>query len=577
MLKKLFAFKLSVTLLLVQSSLIFAQTKMRGSDELVALLNEPEAVIVFDVRKIISDVIPTLFNGEASSIVKLQAAVRTLETDLGFNPYEIDRIVFGMKLGKTTENPMLVLQVSSATSLAEKIYQNKVESAKLANELNPIKQRILIVKNSVDGFNSSITDGSSLENIKGDLDSMFAEASSLQQKLSELPKNPANAKILDALESENSEIIELIRALQVDIDNRSDLTEFTKRVEDLEKQAADISARHPQRAAKIAELEKNVRRLELDFIAYKSITADYRAIMTAGKNAPPGIKLLPQTLTIEDLPSAEPKQSQDLRAIQKSLATAKKQLGLLTTEVKSQNTKPAPSATLTPAEINPEALIYAISTVVTRKDEVFEGKKTIVVGKKEKFPELSLLQEKNEENVMLILDDQTLLLGDRQTIAASLTNKTATRNQTARSLIAKSPDALVAFGVDLRSVDLGDLSNVIGEQKTAWQAFGALTSTGNDLTLSASVEKTDVPVEVSSKIDAASTTDKTKTSVSTDNAINELIDLLMKSLITVEGKLTLRFEKKKAMTILIDTPAIIAGVMRNRSGQPSKSRYINKK
>ncbi|MCY7377069.1 MAG: hypothetical protein LH472_14005, partial [Pyrinomonadaceae bacterium] len=72
--QKLFAYGLSLTLLLVQNSFVYSQTMnnaARSSDELVALLDEPEAVVVVNFKKMLAEIAPTLLNNDAASIEKL--------------------------------------------------------------------------------------------------------------------------------------------------------------------------------------------------------------------------------------------------------------------------------------------------------------------------------------------------------------------------------------------------------------------------------------------------------------------------------------------------------------------------
>ena len=166
----------------------------------------------------------------------------------------------------------------------------------------------------------------------------------------------------------------------------------------------------------------------------------------------------------------------------------------------------------------------------------------------------------------VVFDDKTLIMSGRGAIIKSLENKSANRSETARRLIAKSPDALVAYGVDLRTVDLTDFAKAFGEQKTAWQVFGALTSAGNDLTLAATVEKTDFPLKIASK-SAATASNPPATN---NEAIDDFMSLLTKSVVGIEGKFTVRFEKKKAAALLEQSSKLLSRVINGGSNQSEK-------
>ncbi len=129
------------------------------------------------------------------------------------------------------------------------------------------------------------------------------------------------------------------------------------------------------------------------------------------------------------------------------------------------------------------------------------------------------------------------------------------------SLINRSPNALMAFAVDLQDVDLSSLGNLLGEKPTVWQVHGSLTSANKEVSLTASIEKTDIPL-------------KTKPQNSTDNnikipvvenssAATDILNLLAKTLIGVEGKLTFKFDKRKTAALIEETPKIFGAMMRS--------------
>ena len=119
----------------------------------------------------------------------------------------------------------------------------------------------------------------------------------------------------------------------------------------------------------------------------------------------------------------------------------------------------------------------------------------------------------------------------------------------------------------MRTVDLTDFAKAFGEQKTAWQVFGALTSAGNDLTLAATVEKTDVPLKIAPKLDASAAS---KTSAVNNEAIDDFMSLLTKSVVGIEGKFTVRFEKKKAAALLEQSSKLLSRVINGGNNQSEK-------
>ncbi|MEO6589092.1 MAG: hypothetical protein ABIP06_07170, partial [Pyrinomonadaceae bacterium] len=165
------------------------------------------------------------------------------------------------------------------------------------------------------------------------------------------------------------------------------------------------------------------------------------------------------------------------------------------------------------------------------------------------------------ENSVLIYDDKTLLIGDRDVIIKSIETKTANANQTAKTLIARSPDALVSFGANFRNVDMTEFANVIGEQKFAWQMVGSLDSTGNDFSVTMAFEKTDVPyVFQGKKADSPSMLKAPE--VPGGDEVKDLVESMFKSMIGIEAKVMIRFDKQKTAVVIEKTPDIFRKMLK---------------
>lgn len=259
---------------------------------------------------------------------------------------------------------------------------------------------------------------------------------------------------------------------------------------------------------------------------------------------------------VESLPTSEAARTAKYRLMQKQLAAMQNSVKLLAANLKPENLSAPPPTVPVKSDLIVEAQIYPTLTVVTRKEEAVEGKKMFVVKTVKKYG--GDREDVVSDEAMMLIDDKTLMMGEIKTLTGALANKSTDRNKTARELIAKSGDALVAFGVDLKTVDLKDFAELFGEQKTAWQIFGALSSTGNDLSLDAIVEKTDRPLVLAVK---PITEDKPKPNelpvVGDNDVATEIIDLAVKSIVGIEGKFTLRFEKKKVVALLEESPKFL--------------------
>ncbi len=556
--QKLSVVGLSLLLLLVQNSFIFAQTAPpRSTDELVGLLNEPEVVVVVNVKKMLSDIAPALLNKDASLLAKLAQTMKLIEEDTGINPYSLDKIVFGMKLDIAGDNALLIIQTDSSAKLAESLYQSELGKAKLANDVNPLRTKILNVQNRIVVEDMSIGDDQLITAIEGGLDKQINDAKAFESALDALTGTKMNQPLIDAALTDATKIRTRLEAIKTEFKERSTPNEFKARIEALEKQAAKITLGDTNRAAKIAEIEKLVMPLDSETTEFYYKLGELKMMVNDG------VAALTQAATFEkvqksvdNLPTSEAARTPMYRAMRKQLAEMQKNVTALAVEMKPENlTAPPPTLPLK-TDLSVESPVYPISTVVTRKDEIFDGKKLSVMTIVKKYG--GDREDAVSTNAMFQIDDKTLMSGSRESLIAALGNKSADRSKIARELIAKSGDALVAFGVDLKTFDLKDFGAMFGAQKTAWQVFGALSSAGNDLTLEAIVEKTDRPLVLAAK---TATEEKPKTNelpvVGDNDAVTEMLDLLVKSVVGIEGRFTLRFEKKKAVALLGETPGLL--------------------
>ena len=554
---KVFAFSLSLTLLLAPNLFVYSQTannSVRSTDELVALLVDPEAVVVVNVKKMLTETAPTLLNNDVALMGKLSSTLRLVQDETGVDPFSLDKIAFGLKLDKSFEDALVVIQSrDSAAALAENIFQNRLANAKLADEINPLKNRIAFLE----GATGAIKDKVIPQNQAVGTDIVFFEE--FQGKLAQVKPTKAEQIAYNKLKTDSDKLLELLKDYESLLATVYSLGDLPDRLTAVKSEANKVSVTDTSRIVKIAAGEKKLAQIETEFMARRNrmmATDDARMF---GDFAGETFSSVPDNFAAAN--AADRRAA--LTAMQKSVDERLENLASANETMKSTTLPIIKRMEESDAEDRKNAA-FPTSTVITRKEETVGGKKMFVVTIDKKFPANSLTETAPFADTLLILDDRTLLMGERETVVKSLESKSATRSQNARNMIAKSPDALVAFGVDLRSIDLTEFAKAFGEQKTALQVFGALSSTGNDLSLSATVEKTDIPVSFALKSDASGVS-KSSDAMATDNAeIDDLLALLTKSIVGIEGKLTVRFEKKKALALLAESPQLLSGMLNGK-------------
>ena len=387
----------------------------------------------------------------------------------------------------------------------------------------------------------------------------------IQNALYKIQSSKANAPIIENLK----------KAIQ---DTETTLSQYVKMI--------PINRRFDDLTAKQSEMESSLEKIEMsDTQRMQKISASTNDIDKLEKELAPRIKVLTDLLVLKELTKSELSYLFDgtpLTEIENSLknlpVAAVRRTQTLQKELESlrefqtklqaaldaiKEGEPAEAAN-TDQNNEGAVAIRPLYVNVSRRDETVGGKKMLTIITKTKYK-----GEKGEnyelddtsENAVGLADETTLIYGKSETVKQILENKTPNQNQMLTSLINRSPNALMAFAVDLQDVDLSSLGNLLGEKPTVWQVQGSLTSANKEVSLTASIEKTDIPL-------------KTKPQNSTDNnikipvvenssAATDILNLLAKTLIGVEGKLTFKFDKRKTAALIEETPKIFGAMMRS--------------
>ncbi len=452
--KKLIVCSLSVMLLFAQNVFVFSQTTdntLPSNDELINLYDDPDAIAVVNIKKILSETAPILLSANPASIEKIKTALKTVENETGVNPYAVEKFLFGMKIQSADETAMMVLRtVEAADGMAEKMYQRQVVNAKFAPEINPLKNRIDLRERQMNTIETAVIPANQPSVL--DLETL----ETLQTALSAIKPLKTETANLNKLKTDTATLQKLFKEYQSLQKSVYDLGDLPKRLTAVKEQVAAISATDPQKSAKIAAADKTLALVEQEFIKKRArmLAADEARVISSFSN--------------EDYPEVSEDFGQKTAIERKEIL-----LGLqtiLSERIEGlisiiDTMKSIPTNDLRFKEMDDDDLqnpAHPISVEVSRTDETVGGKKLLIINTVNKYPSGSVIETKPDENAVLVFDDQTLVIGDRDTVAKAVEAKTAEANRIAKSLIARSPDALVAFGANFRDVDLSELTKVFG-------------------------------------------------------------------------------------------------------------------
>ena len=551
--QKLITCGLSFVLLLAPNVFVFAQTATvatHSNDEVINLYDDPDMMAVIQIKKMLSETAPALFGSRPETLDKLKSTMKKIEDDTGVNPFSIEKLFVGMKSNDPGGTTMVIMQTSEPASvLVEKIYQSQTVKAKFAAEINPLKNRIDSVERTVKPLKETIIP----QNQPSAED--FAKLEEYETALSKVKPSKAQQAGYDKVKTDFAELKKLFiqyQNLQTSVYNLGDLPE---RLDAVKKQVEAISPNDPQRKAKIAAADKLLVPVEKELSEKRNrmISVDETKVFAAF--SADGMPIIPENLQTDA--EAESRFYFELPPVLIERIESLKTLN----EEMSAKTIPPNSRLAEMDAISEKYIIYPLSETVTRKDETIGGKKMLVITTVKNYPKESETVIEPKEDAYLVFDEKTIILAKKEVIAKTIESKTPDSNKVAKNMIARSADSLIAFGVNFRNLDMGEFAKVFGENKKAWQIVGSLDSTGSDFSVSAAFEKTEFPQLVQATKKPGELPINTSDIPGGDD-FDDLFKSLFNSMIGLEAKVTVRFDKQKTAAFVENTPGILNRILK---------------
>jgi len=548
--QKFIACGLSIMLLLAQNAFVFsrnADVKQTSNDDVIGLFDDPDTIAVIQIKKILSETAPMLLGAHPETIEKIKAAMKDVENDLGVDPYSLDKVYFGTNLGKTSDSLLIVLKTSgSANETVEKMFQAQIVKSKFAAEINPLKNRVDSFERTINPIKNNVIPQSRASE---EQDALAIET--FQTELEKLKVPKAEQVACNKLKTDAAVLKKLFDEYKILHKSVYDLGDIPERFEAVKKQINAISGSDPQRTAKIAAADKVLAPIEKEFAEKRTrmVSTDEMKVFAnfSMDNFPRiGEPIFEESKPeIFELQAAITERIENLKTVNESMSEKKIE----------------PSARLKQMDAKDTFVMFPSSETATRKDETVGGKKLVAITTVKKFPERSVATTSSATNNVLVFDDQTLIIGERNALIKATEPKTAGNNQLAKNMIARSPDALVSFGINFRNMDMSELTKVIGEQKNAWQIVGSFDSGGSDVSLTAAFERSDAPINVPPKKSQESMMPKTP-EIPGGDEIKDLVESMFKTIIGVEAKITVRFDKQKTASFAEQTPKFLSRILK---------------
>ncbi len=551
--QKIIVCGLSIALLLAQNLFVFSQVSngnLQTNDEIINLFDDPDALAVVQVRKILSETAPALLGSRPETLDKIRAAMKSIEDDSGINPYALEKIYIGMKPHKASETLMVVLQTNEpAGALVEKIFQTQTAKAKFAPEINPLKNRIDSMERGIKPLKENVIPQNqpSAEDL--------AKLDEYEIAIGQLKPSKAQQAGYNKLQADFAEMKKLFaqyQTLQTSVYNLGDLPE---RLDAVKKQVEAISAGDPQRKEKIAAADKLLIPIEKELDEKRNRMVSVDESKAFASFSTDGMPFIPENLQTDA--EAESKFYFELPPFVTERIESLKML----IETMSAKTVPPNSRLKEMDAEGAKYILYPLSETVTRKDETVGGKKLTIIRTVKNYPKESETVLPPKEDAFLVYDDKTLVFGEKAVIAKTVEAKAADANRVAKNMIARSTDSLVAFGVNFRNLDMGEFAAAFGEQKNAWQVVGSLDSTGNDFSLSAALEKTEFP-QIVKATKKEIELPISKNDIPGGGDFDSLFKSMLNSMVGLEAKVTVRFDKQKTAAFVEKTPEFLSRILK---------------
>lgn len=542
--------------------------------ELVALLSGSDVVALVDVRRMLQETAPDLLNNEPASMEKLKKLAKLIEDETGIDPYQVNQIAAGLNLreNKPKDLALVVRTETPAIALAEKMFQKEAADARFTMEKNPLRNRLSNLRLRVDSFNQVFGGGASdtdtAAGAQNEIEQTAQKFAAFRDKYNELKSLVGEAKVSPAAVSADlNATIEKIGAslvvytMLVEAAGKMKFEEEAARIAELEKELAAITASDPQRSQKLAAIASLVGEAEKSFSEKNRAIEMVVNFKDSEINSPISGKQMDKALELlKTLPAAAgARRTRSLQTVRTELTVFSNELEKRYREIEEKE-----------GGVFETGVFFPTYVSVTKRDETIGGKKALVIITKSRQNGERGADDEGDftaEKALLFYDEKTMIVGSKKDVTAQmLAGQTSPGNkeneQRMSRMLAKVPNSLVSFAVNLQGIDLGGLNDLLGDEDKVWEIYGGWTSVSKEMTLSVAVEKTDIPLVIAPKTAENGAVNKMKIPVIEDNsAAADLFKLLAKSLVGAEGKFTLKFEKRKIARLVRETPKLLGALL----------------
>lgn len=624
--KKIFVSFLFVSLLLSQATFSISQHASGNTDmmDLAMMLPDSDVIGTIDADRILNIAAPSLLGEDARKIEHLKNLIRTIENQIGLNPYEIKQIAFGFKmpddanmaskdLFAKSDFTVLIRTANPNGDMIDRWSRRMDVIVAFKEEQAPSRKYMDDFKHFRDfKFDNATTE--KITSVTQKFTESLDKTQEIAKTLDALPKLTTDAKAASNLRAKNKAVADSINKFLAILKADTDTKMFRETSVKLLNRWNAITLDDAQKTAKLAAITNESKSI---YPAYKTKSANAEKIVMLINLVEPTPEYEGQPLenvndlvngeldktiaALGELPAVKVKRTTEINSTAQVLNDLSESLNAKLDALNPALNAEIPSENM-PTKPNPKSFYQSLkdsereTTVNGKRIIVFDADQTTAPATADKTIEASMKKEETPALAVGFLDERTMAFGFEKSIIPFLKRDAGYKNTNAAEMLNSSKTSLMAFAMNSNvakkfaaetaktetkttGADMFDISLLSRFTKDI-NIYGSVNydagSVTNDVTMSLGFFK--------EKMTNITPPELTSSEPNVDNTFEiagyqvgkDIFYDLFNSFKAVQASMTFKFEKKKIAALIRATPRIIDRIKATQAAPKKDSAKVAK-
>ncbi len=625
MLKKYTVFTLAAALLLTLTFSFSTRQSAAVNTEMLdaaAMLPDSDVVVTMDFDRTFNVTATNLLSQDAVKIGHLKDLMRTVENQIGINPYQIRQIAAGFKLPPDASKDFVkdaeftaIVRTNDSNAEMLDLWSRRIDAIAAFKDEQAASREYIDNFKTYRAFKFEKAAPEKTTALTSQLQAALKKSQDIAAKLNALPKLTADATAVSNLKEKNQIIADdlnkVLIILKADTEMKTEREISTK----LQNRWNAITLDDAQRTAKLAVITKESKEISPSFqkkyANARKIESLFAALETSFGDAPPSENNLfsnaeaelDTTLgSLSKLPATKAAKTAEIKQLSENLDALHGNLQSIAEPVdfSADLTAPVPDENLDRDKSKPASFYESLKKA--ERTETVNGKRMLVIdmakldgAPDDKMPVSEVKAEVKKDvmpNIAIgFLDDKTMVIGFEKTVAPFLKREAGYKNQKILDMLGSAQNSLFAFAVSSKATnqifaqaakesakttapDVSESSFFDNLTKDI-SIYGSVNFDGdkatNDVSMSLGFYKEVVGSLPLSESNTAKNTEADGTFEFAGYQVGKDIFYdLFNSFKAVQASMTFKFEKKKIAALVRSAPQIIAGIKAKNSKTKNK-------